>query len=77
MEKMTKDEMRELRAMMEEVVAPIKEDMSEVKKRLTKLEASAENGTNKTVRILMENHASLVEKDIILNKKDSDLEGRI
>ena len=53
-----REETKELAADMKSV----KEDTKELRSRMSAIELNLENGTNKNIRILAENHLSLMEK---------------
>ncbi|MCD7921396.1 MAG: hypothetical protein LUG27_02995 [Clostridiales bacterium] len=55
-------------------VQGLKSDMETMKQKVTALELTLENVTNRNISILAENHSSLVEKlDGVLNTKNENM----
>lgn len=45
-----------------ELLLPIQNDMQEIKNRISSIESTLENGTNKNIQLIAENHVELANK---------------
>ena len=75
---MTTEEMQALRTMMEEVVAPIKEDVKELKDGLHKTNLILENEIRPAIQLLAEGQQNILEHiDEKVTSKYEELDNRV
>ena len=57
-----------------QMLAPIREDLSDIKQRVTKIEVTQENVTNKSIQLLLEGQKGMNEKFKQLDQVAEDVE---